>query len=63
MGAPIGRGGFLDLPKGHRADQHAVALDECEIRGNDKLGRAQHLPNARRGIAPSRQTRTALDSA
>jgi len=52
IGASIGCGPLVDLTKSHRAAQHAITLKKCEIRRNDKLGVAQHLSNAPRGIFP-----------
>ena len=63
MGAAIGRRGLLDLAKSHGADQHTVALEQCEIGGDHEFGFAEELSHARSSSSPSNHANTALDSA
>ena len=50
MRPAIGSSGFIDLPQGDRADQHAIALEQREIGGHHQLRMTQHLANAVTGL-------------
>ena len=63
VGAPIGRCSLLDLAKSHCADEHPIALEQCEIGGDHELRLAQYLSNAWRGLwfARTRSPVTLID--
>src|SRR5215204_2869690 len=48
VSAAIGRRALLELSKSHCADEHAIALEQCEIGGDHELRLAEDLAHARR---------------
>jgi hypothetical protein len=48
----VGGRDFIDFSECDRADQHAIALEECKIRSHHQLGTAEHRAHRVAGFFP-----------